>query len=170
MEIFDEVKFNKNKIDGHYDFVLKDGTKVSQWETPPHYYVEQIEKVNSPYKTYKEFYYTTKYLKTGGEIFYNFPVGVWREYSEDGKILKEWDEEKPYQFSIDELSIKMKGMGVDIMRKQFAVVVTRTTNPTPAYTVSYPISPTNTDDLNIVIIDGVNGNVIAKTIKTMTKN
>lgn len=78
-------------------------------------YVVNIKSKNSPVTFIKVFYESTKSLKVTGQRFYDFVYGEWKEYSEQGKLIKNTDHDKDYKFSIHDLQkLIMQEYGVDI--------------------------------------------------------
>ncbi|WET48451.1 hypothetical protein PYS58_17960 [Chryseobacterium indologenes] len=69
----------------------------------------QVEEkgVNSPYLTSKIFFKNNN-LKSIGRNFYSFPIGIFKEYDESGKLIREVNNDAPYKFSIDDLINKIK--------------------------------------------------------------
>lgn len=55
-------------------------------------------------------------LQLKGQTFYNFPIGVWKEYDENGKLIKETNWDKNYPFKVEDLCKLIKEeYGVDLM-------------------------------------------------------
>ena len=78
-------------------------------------YVVNITSKNSPVTFIKVFYESTKSLKVTGQRFYDFVYGEWKEYSEQGKLIKDTDHDKNYKFSIHDLQkLIIQEYGVDI--------------------------------------------------------
>lgn len=162
MEKFDKMKFDKNQIDGEYNFNLPDGTKVRQLKFNSEIYVVNISYPDSPRETQKEYYVSTLNLKRQGDYFYGFEIGVWKDYNESGEVVKETDFDKPYAFSVEDLIKKMKKTGVDLSVKEFGIKVSRNNNKTPIYIVSYPeIKGSST--VIVLMISGVDGEIVYKT-------
>jgi len=168
MERFNKVLFDQKKVGDHYDFTLEDGTVVNQIESPPEYYVEKTSNPKSNFSTYKEFYFSNGNLKTGGRQFYAFPVGVWKEYSEKGELVSETNEDKPFHFSIDDLNETMKKKKIDIMKPALGLSVSRSTEPSPAYTVAFPLVPGDLSAFKIFVFDGTTGKLINETVSKKT--
>ena len=115
---------------------------------------------------YQEFFAGSGNLKLSGREFHGFPIGVWTEYSKDGKTLDEWDEDKNYEFTIQALTDKMKDLGVDITFNRTGVTVTRTDIGKPIYYVTYPVSIASPNEVIELAIDGVTGKTLGQdTIK-----
>ena len=80
-------------------------------------HTEEIEEINSPYKIYK-YYYKNTLLKNSIQTFYGFPIDVAKEYDENGKLIKETDNDKDYPFKVEDLCRLIKEeYGVDLMVK-----------------------------------------------------
>src|SRR5690349_7067604 len=88
MERFNKTLFDQNKVDGHREFTLEDGTMVKQWETPHESFFERLSDPRTNYSTYKEFYYNSGNLKMIGKEFFSFPIGTWKEYTDNGSLTK----------------------------------------------------------------------------------
>lgn len=136
---------------------------------PNEHFVQYITKSDSPYESYKEFYYTSGKLKTEGQNFYGREIGVWKNYDENGSLVEETDYDAPFKFSIEALSIEMKKRGVDIMHPSGGYFnVSRSTNllpyNTPFYQVYYSVTPGNIMDLNYIVFDGITGKIIKQTV------
>lgn len=168
MEYFDKRTFDEHKVNYEYSFILEDGSVVRQRETPNVDYTEQITNAKSPYTISKVFYYKTGNLRGIGKEFYSFQTGIWKEYDELGRVLKEIDRDKQYKFSIEDLAKKIKEeVGLDIMKKE-VFDVRRATDPKPKYEIYYRISESSYD-MNVIIVDGITGNIISKTIQKRIK-
>ncbi|MEO8236487.1 MAG: hypothetical protein ABI576_00165 [Flavobacterium sp.] len=108
LEHFDKKKFDENKKFGEYIFKLNGETKIRQMG--PHEdktYSEDIRKNNSPFR-YLNAYFLNAQLKSQTKTFYVFPIGITKEYDENGKLIKETNHDVPYKFSIDDLREKIK--------------------------------------------------------------
>ena len=162
MEKFDLKTYQEKNIDGQYEFTTDDGTYYQQWENAPHSYSQRCAKANSVFETYKEYDHKTLVLIKSGEEFYGFPVGVWKTFTENGTLMNESDEDKPYAFSIYDLAKKMKGYQIDIMSRVSQASVSRSTNPEPQYVVSWPENPESPYERKVVVVDAVKGETIVE--------
>lgn len=163
MEIFDTRLFELNHENGHYDFVTSDGINIRQWVTPPKHYVERAKRPGLPYETYKEFHFSNGCLKKSGELFYNFRIGIWKEFDESGKIIKEINEDEPYQFSIENLEVKMRELKVNIMNENSEVRVNRLIlENKPVYVITYPVNIIEPDYRIKLLMDATYGKILEK--------
>lgn len=159
MELFDIARFREKAVDGHLYFV-KDRTNVHQWASPPNSYLETATQTETNFSSYREYDYGTLALHVKGDLFHGFAVGKWQTYDEMGKLQQEVDEDAPYPFSIYDLDKKMKAEGVEIMLPDPEVKVSRTENPEPTYTVSFPVSRLDHAKAKYVVIDAKSGRTI----------
>ncbi|WP_159289301.1 hypothetical protein [Tenacibaculum maritimum] len=120
MKKFDIIRYKQKKqrtpeYDGYY---LKDSTYIRQfgnknsgyteYETPPPPAIFQI---------YREFH-TNGNLKLEGETFPNdFNKGIWKEYDQDGKLIKETDYDKGFDYTWEDLLKLLKEREVDIKHR-----------------------------------------------------
>ena len=168
IEKFNIKQFEENKIDKQYSFNLPDGSQVKQSENSKEYYVERIKKGNTPFESYKEFYFDSGILMTKGELFYNFPIGIWYKYDKNGKILEKVNHDTSYKFTIYDLDKKLKEMEIDIMDIESKIFVSRNDKPYPYYQVFYPIIGSN-NEVIVLVVNGTTGEIIKKekTIKNL---
>jgi hypothetical protein len=102
-----------NKINDN-QYILDD-KRIRIWFDDEIIKVEEASKT-SPYEIHKTFYAKNKSLKYSVKLFYDFQIGVWLYYNEQGKLLKETNSDLPYKFSIEDLKKKMlKEHDIDIM-------------------------------------------------------
>ena len=132
MEKFDITFFKKFEKDENYTSSDKDiFYKLNDKRYRIQFYKEiQVEEtnINSPNIFYKIYYKNSNHLKSSGNDFYDFPIGITKEYNENGELIKETDYDKDYKFSIEDLQKKMKATyNVDIMDKKQTRSVSRTT-------------------------------------------
>lgn len=163
MEIFDTRLFEFKQENGHYDFITDEGLNIRQWVTPPKHYVERAKKTGSPYETYKEFHFSNGHLKKSGELFYNFRIGIWKEFDENEQLTKETNEDAPYRFSIEDLDIKMRELKVFIMNENSDARVNRLIlENKPLYAITYPVNIIEPDLRIRLIVNADSGQTISK--------
>ena len=168
METFDKIQFDKNKVNGEYNFVLNDGKLVRQMENPKRgEYTEVISDPAKPYSTVNVFFMASGRLKIKGFKFYDMPIHTWKYYDENGGQVKETNWDTPFKLSIDEVARIMKAMNVDIMNRHNGVEVDRMDDPHPKYVVAYPVGKERPYDINSVYIDGITGKILEKTVSSV---
>ena len=166
MEKFDIARFQKNKVNGEYNYVLKDGMEVREIENlDSQDYTVEIRNPLRPNVTLKLFYMKSGNLKATGEKFYSFPIGTWQYFSENGTLTKETNWDSSYQFTLEDLNKKMLKTGIDIYKVKAGINVHRASVGAPLYIVSYPINPSNPYDVYELRIDGITGETKEKTVQ-----
>lgn len=123
MERFDIETFNHNKDGYSWIYTSPDGTKIWQREDFGNGYQVEITPPHSNYTTIKLFNYEGNLIHVWLQ-FHSFIVGVSKEYDGRGNVIKEYDQDKGFAFSIDDLIQKMQDeYGVDITdtRQTFTV-------------------------------------------------
>ena len=119
MEYFDIKKFEKdNKNRDFKSFYNEKGDLIEQFMSSGNkYFIERTKKKNSPITLIKVFHLNGS-IQTQATDFYDFPIGVDKEYNKEGKLIKEIDNDKNYPFSIDALCELIKEeYGVDLKIK-----------------------------------------------------
>ena len=78
------------------------------------------EDINTPYGSVEVYSEKTKSLLLEGKIFSrNIKIEIWKEYDENGELIKETDWDSGYQFSIDSLIEKMKKeYDIDVLNRE----------------------------------------------------
>lgn len=140
VEKFDIRNFNDRVAAGTTTFTLENGDKVQQFTgSEGKGYVERITRDDTPYGIVRV-YHPNGFLHIQGKEFYGFPIGVYREYSETGKLIKETNYDEPYKFSVDDMAKKMKEeYNIDIMTPKAGTTVTRyKKSPFPEYQIFTP--------------------------------
>ncbi|MFD2592287.1 hypothetical protein ACFSTE_15725, partial [Aquimarina hainanensis] len=125
MKTFDVEQFNKNKINNRYTYISKDSTKVEQstWQFG---YEETITKQNDFFQVYNK-YYKDGTLKVTGEFFPDdFLKGIWKEYDEQGNLVKETDYDAPYKFTWEDILKLIKERKLDM--DAYGFLITRGTS------------------------------------------
>ncbi|WP_345200386.1 hypothetical protein [Chryseobacterium ginsengisoli] len=110
MEYITIEEFNKrNYINNQGDFVqqFKGSNNID--------FIQNIHKKGTPITLIKAFYEKTKSIKGTGQRFNNFVYGIWKEYDESGKLIKETNWDKNYLFKVEDLCKLIKAeYGVDL--------------------------------------------------------
>ncbi|QKX07087.1 hypothetical protein HN014_19930 [Aquimarina sp. TRL1] len=156
MKTFDVEQFNKNKINNRYTYISKDSTKVEQstWQFG---YEETITKQNDFFQVYNK-YYKDGTLKVTGEFFPDdFLKGVWKEYDEQGNLVKETDYDAPYKFTWEDVLKLIKERKIDMSHEQFRVIRGSSEKGT-SWAIVYD-KPKTHDRLGVINIDGITGKI-----------
>ncbi|WP_395075962.1 hypothetical protein [Flavobacterium sp.] len=113
MEYFDENDYNNLTVDNNYSPNINEKYYVDGNKKIRIIFREktiQVEKtmLNNPYEIIKIYFKNNKILYAEGQDFYGIHIGLDKEYDETGKLIKQIDNDKPYQFSIEDLRKKLK--------------------------------------------------------------
>ncbi|MBF6652138.1 hypothetical protein C3B47_04390 [Flavobacterium columnare] len=139
-------------------------------------YTEEIEQINSPYKEYN-YYHSNNLLKSRIKNFNDFPIGITKEYDENGKLIKETDNDKNYPFKVEDLCKLIKEeYDVDLMvkanpnKEELQYRVSRSYDPSTLkhlYLVSFTYGNSDIEPgdkilppIKVVYIDGSNGKIL----------
>lgn len=168
--------FNEIQVNGVANFTLPNGNSVKQF-TAGDNYVEDIKLRDTPFETQNIYAKSNGAIQSSTELFYDFPIKIQKFYDGDGSVIKEINFDKPYQFSTDDLALKIKNeFNIDIMNVNNYVHVSRTILPDdselPKYTVSFPVNRnanTPYGDKRVLLIDGNTGALISNTVRIYTK-
>lgn len=169
-EKFDIKTFNENQVNDTYSFE-RDDVKVEQIQTGEgqDLLYTEYEIPNAPelFFIYKEFY-SNGVLKEKGKRFKQgkFQKGVWQEYDEKGKLIKETNYDTPYDFNFEQL-VKLLDDGefnIDLLDKNTAVGRgvggsdwKGKIDKNPTWYISWEKEPMRRETLKV---DGINGAVL----------
>ncbi len=176
METLDNKSFDEIQVNGVANFILSNGNSVKQF-TAGDTYVEDIKLKDTPFKTQNIYAKSNGAIQSSIEIFYDFPIKIQKFYDGNGSVIKEINFDNPYQFSTDDLALKIKNeFNIDIIKNNKYVDVSRILLPDdsepPQYQVSFPIDPnanTPYGDKRVLVIDGNTGVITSNTIRIYTK-
>ncbi len=168
MEKFDIVGFNKNKSENEYIIYNENDTITKLYETDD-YYMRELS-LNG-----KNFKYKYCYNKKNGSLisefsfFYNMPIGTWKEYDENGKIIKLKNYDENFTFTIDDLVLKLRTeLKIDLNsneNNQFeSISINREYNKkTNKYFYNIDI-PSHNGKYRFIKIDGISGKILINEI------
>jgi len=155
---FNIDSFKKNKQLKIHTHSLADGTKIYA-DTE---YYENLSKSRSPYRIFNE-YYSNLVLKSTEKTFYDIRYGKYYEYDENGKLIKEIDEDLPYKFTIEDLVHKMlMDFKIDLRIVKSGVRIRRYVHrdtKLPKYEINQHLS--GTSKYRIITLDGKTGKVLS---------
>ena len=122
IKTFDIATFEKNKDErNEFLIITKDDTQIKQtvWQFG---YEEIVIPNNSLIYTYNKYYKNGK-LKLTGDFFPNdFEKGIWKEYDEQGNLIKETNYDAPYKFTWENVLDFIKMRDIDMTSRQFQVI------------------------------------------------
>jgi len=88
--------------------------------------------------------------------------GVWKEYDEQGNLIKETDYDAPYKFAWEDILVLIKERGIDMKHEQFEVGRNIVDNR-PIWGVIY--GKKDSDKLGVIGIYGDTGEVFQESEK-----
>jgi len=155
---FDIDNFKKNN-DGRNAKIRLSNKKYILLSDYGSYYNETIKDDKSAYFEGYDYYKKNLSIKGGGHYFHGIAYGVFKEYNEDGIIIKQTDYDAPFKFSIESLIKKVKKeTGIDISKPIPQATINRTTSGTPHYVLILPLK--DVSELRYLTIDGTNGDTL----------
>jgi hypothetical protein len=133
-------------------------------------YIVRIEKKDTPFTIVKVFH-ENKSLLTKGEEFYNFRIGIYKEYDEIGNLIKEINYDQDYKFSIADLAKKIKEeYKIDILQRSPWVKVMRDKiDSIVIYKIMVYLKENKYSDTKNFNIDGTTGKVISEEVLSYPK-
>lgn len=158
-EKFNITTFEKNKVDGEYNFVLDDGTKVRQLSTK----LDYGEFITPPPP---ELFITSKqYYKTGElqTVIISLPrsfAKLKKVYTKNGELIEETNFDTPYKFSFEQLLILIEKEEdtIDLFDKNTSI--TRgVLEEGPIWEITYKKTPMRREDIKI---DGITGEILER--------
>jgi hypothetical protein len=175
MEKFDINKFNKLEKDNDYsstedELFYKSQDKRYRILLDEEIIVEETN-INTAYSSYEVYFKKSRQLKAIGREFYSFPVGISKEYNEEGKLIREIEYDKDYKFSIEDLTKKMKEeYKIDILKKSSWVKVMRDKIDSGViYKVMVYLKENKYSDTKNYTIDGTTGKLMSEKVLSYPK-
>ena len=115
-ETFDIKKFYENNEDGigkTYELTNNIKIEESAGENGSWFVYNELIN-NSLYNIYKEFYQSGKIKSKGQKFKDDFKIGIWYEFDENGKLIKETDLDKPFKITIEDIIEFLKKNEADL--------------------------------------------------------
>ena len=159
-EKFDIETFEKNKIDGEYNFVLND-TIIKQFGGTDNYVEYLFPPPPNLFGEYKEYFYPSGKLKICMKIFPNEFDKTKKVYNKEGKLIEEINYDEPFKFSFNQLLelIKNEKDTIDIFdRKNTTIGRGSDENGTNWY-ITYKKVPMRRE---VIKIDGITGEILER--------
>ncbi|MFK7002185.1 hypothetical protein [Flavobacterium oreochromis] len=130
MEKFDIVKYNELLKDSFFAdygyYYAENGDRIQIFKGSNNKgFVQKIIKKDSPFKIYKS-YFENLYLQTESNFFYDFQIGISKEYDDNGNLIKEINNDIDFKFNVEDLIKKMKeSYNIDIMNTKIIHAIVR---------------------------------------------
>ncbi len=157
MKTFDIETFEKNKNSlNEYIFTVKDSTIIEQgqWHSG---YEETIKYKESYIQTYNKYYNNGKLKLTGNFYPENFNKGIWKEYDENGNLIKETDYDAPYKFTWEDIIAFIKKRKIK-MDNEYLRITRDVVESTPFWGITY--EKEDKTGLIHIGLNAYNGNIV----------
>ncbi len=102
LEKFDIETFEKNQVNGKYNLVLEDGTKIKQSIDGDFYNYKRIPVPPKMFITTKQFY-KSGILRLETIYYHNRFLKSKKKYNEHGELIEYIDYDKPFKFTFEQL-------------------------------------------------------------------
>ena len=167
MKRFDEKVFKDWEKDNLYvqmydwdRFLKKGGERVRIIKTDSFIQVE-VSNIANPYKNKYKYDIRTKRLILQSYFFYNCPIGIWKDWSKTGKLIKEVDYDEPYKLSVkDIITLVNQKFNIDLLDMNLLLNVDRYNRSVPIYIISITKPNTRGQEIRYITISADNGEVL----------
>ena len=168
MKRFDEKVFKDWEKDNLYvqmydwdRFLKKGDERVRIIETDSFIQVE-VSNIANPYKKKYKYDIRTKRLILQSYFFYNCQIGVWKNWSKTGKLIKEVNCDKPYKLSVkDIITLVNQKFSIDLLDMNLLLNVERSNRSVPIYNIISITKPnTRGQEIRYITISADNGEIL----------
>ena len=168
MKRFDEKVFKDWEVDTQYvqmydwDRFLKKGDERVRIIKTDSFIQVEVSNIANPYKKKYKYDIRTKRLILQSYFFYDCQIGVWKNWSKTGKLIKEVDYDEPYKLSIkDIITLVNQKFSIDLLDMNLLLNVERSNRSVPIYNI-ISITKPNIRGLEIryITISADNGEVL----------
>lgn len=163
-EQFDSIRFNLS---------VKESPDIVRQFQPNGNYVEMsisktdksyIESFKDTYYMILKFYYPNGNIKKKGAGFHDFfSKGIWYEFDEKGKLIKEVDYDKPYKFTFEDILKFCEKENIEIKKGPILQngwhnrIFRNVENDNPIWSIEYLKKK---DLVEIIKLDGITGKIL----------
>lgn len=168
MKRFDEKVFKDWEVDTRYvqmydwDRFLKKGDERVRIIKTDSFIQVEFSNIANPYKNKNKYDIRTKRLILQSYFFYNCQIGIWKNWSKTGKLIKEVDYDEPYKLSVkDIITLVNQKFNIDLLDMKLLLNVDRYNRSVPIYNI-ISITKPNIRGLEIryITISADNGEVL----------
>ncbi|WP_454989926.1 hypothetical protein [Capnocytophaga sputigena] len=167
MKRFDEKVFKDWEVDTQYDqmydwdrFLKKGDERVRIIKTDSFIQVE-VSNIANPYKNKYKYDIRTKRLILQSYFFYNCQIGIWKDWSKTGKLIKEINCDEPYKLSVkDIITLVNQKFNIDLLDMNLLLNVDRYNRSVPIYIISITKPNTRGQEIRYITISADNGEIL----------
>ena len=167
MKRFDEKVFKDWEVDTVYvqmydwDRFLKKGDERVRIIKTDSFIQVEFSNIANPYKNKNKYDIRTKRLILQSYFFYNCQIGVWKDWSKTGKLIKEIDYDKPYKLRVkDIITLVNQKFSIDLLDMNLLLNVDRYIRSVPIYIISITEPNTRGKEIRYITISADNGKIL----------
>jgi len=167
MKRFDEKVFKDWEVDAQYvqmydwDRFLKKGDERVRIIKTDSFIQVEVSNIANPYKNKYKYDIRTKRLILQSYFFYNCPIGIWKDWSKTGKLIKEVDYDEPYKLSVkDIITLVNQKFSIDLLDMNLLLNVDRYNRSVPIYIISITKPNTRGQEIRYITISADNGEIL----------
>ena len=167
MKRFDEKVFKDWEVDTQYvqmydwDRFLKKGDERVRIIKTDSFIQVEVSNIANPYKNKNKYDIRTKRLILQSYFFYNCQIGVWKDWSKTGKLIKEVDYDEPYKLSVkDIITLVNQKFNIDLLDMNLLLNVDRYNRSVPIYIISITKPNTRGQEIRYINISADNGEIL----------
>ena len=176
MKRFDEKVFKDWEVDTEYvqmydwDRFLKKGDERVRIIKTDSFIQVEFSSITNPYKNKNKYDICTKRLILQSYFFYNCPIGIWKDWSKTGKLIKEVDYDKPYKLRVkDIITLVNQKFSIDLLDMNLLLNVDRSIRNVPIYIISITKPNTRGKEIRYITISANNGEILFDKILSSEK-
>ena len=167
MKRFDEKVFKDWEVDTVYvqmydwDRFLKKGDERVRIIKTDSFIQVEFSSITNPYKNKYKYDIRTKRLILQSYFFYNCQIGIWKDWSKTGKLIKEVDYDKPYKLRVkDIITLVNQKFSIDLLDMNLLLNVDRSIRSVPIYIISITKPNTRGKEIRYITISADNGKIL----------
>ena len=167
MKRFDEQVFKDWEVDTVYvqmydwDRFLKKGDERVRIIKTDSFIQVEFSNIANPYKNKNKYDIHTKRLILQSYFFYNCQIGIWKDWSKTGKLIKEVDYDKPYKLRAkDIITLVNQKFSIDLLDMNLLLNVDRSIRSVPIYIISITKPNTRGKEIRYITISADNGKIL----------
>ena len=167
MKRFDEKVFKDWEVDTVYvqmydwDRFLKKGDERVRIIKTDSFIQVEFSNIANPYKNKNKYDIRTKRLILQSYFFYNCQIGIWKDWSKTGKLIKEVDYDKPYKLRIkDIITLVNQKFSIDLLDMNLLLNVDRSIRSVPIYIISITKPNRRGKEIRYITISADNGKIL----------
>ena len=167
MKRFDEKVFKDWEVNRQYvqmydwDRFLKKGDERVRIIKTDSFIQVEVSNIANPYKNKYKYDIRTRRLILQSYFFYDCQIGIWKDWSKTGKLIKEVDYDEPYKLSVkDIITLVNQKFSIDLLDMNLLLNVDRYNRSVPIYIISITKPNTRGQEIRYITISADNGEIL----------